>query len=87
LFARELKPRQPDPEPFVYQVRKWEHFERALASQADAIAVAFPDVLGDTYTEVPVNLGRLAKSGKMLIVKDTSPFLREMQVSGGESPG
>lgn len=78
LYAREVQPKQPDPEPFLYQTRKWEHLEDALASKADAIAVAFPEVMGDTYTELIVNLGKLARSGKMLIIKGSSPFLREL---------
>lgn len=77
LYAREIQRREPDPEPFVYRLDKWSSLEGALASEADAIAVAFPEVLGDTYTEMLVNLGKVAQSRKMLIVKDPSPYLRE----------
>ena len=79
LYAREAQRREPDPEPFVYRVEKWERLAKALSSEADAIAVAFPEVLGDTYTEMLVNLGHIARSKKMLIIKDPSPYLKEIE--------
>jgi len=58
--------REPDPERFIYLLDKWNGLENALRADADVLVVAFPEVLGDTYTELVINLGRIAASGKSL---------------------
>ena len=77
LYARDLAPREPDLEPYLYQTEKWEGWDKALVSEADVVVVAFPDVLGDTYTELLINLGKLAESGKGLYITRTSPSLKK----------
>ena len=49
--------------------------EKALGSDADVLVVSFPEVLGDTYTELVINLGRIAASGKSLGITKASPWL------------
>ena len=44
-------------------------------AEADVIAVAFPEVLGDHYSELIINLGKLASSGKALMISKPSPFM------------
>ena len=76
-YAREV-PRPPDDvERFVYLLEKWEKLEEALASDAKLLVVAFPEVLGDNYTELLINLGKVAQSRKMLVITRASPFLKE----------
>ena len=53
---------------------KWEKHVESLESEADAIVVAFPEVLGDTYSELIVNLGKLAVHGQALVVVGPSKF-------------
>ena len=76
LYAREVRLPESDPEPFIYLYDKWENLEKVLETDADIVAVAFPEVLGDTYTEMVINLGRIAESGKTLVVIRSSPFLK-----------
>lgn len=45
------------------------------------VAVAFPEVLGDHFTELVVNLGKIAESGKRLQIVGPSPFLRMQKLS------
>ena len=73
LYAREVP--EPDPERFIYLLDKWDGLEKALGADADALVVAFPEVLGDTYTELVITLGRIAESGKSLGITKTSPWL------------
>ena len=40
------------------------------------VAIAFPEVLGDQFTELIVNLGKIADSGKSLRIIKPSPFLK-----------
>ena len=77
LYARALPPREPDPERYLYLTEKWEGWDKALVAEADFVLVAFPDVLGDTYTELLINLGKLAESGKGLYIKRPSPSLKK----------
>lgn len=76
LYARDVPPPESDPSPVIYFMDKWDDLDEALEADADVIAVAFPEVLGDTYTEVVVNLGKLASSGKRLLIAHPSPWLR-----------
>jgi len=79
LYSRELPTVDPDPEPFLYQISKWEAFEEALSSDADAIVVAFPETLGDSYTEIIVNLSKLASAEKALVIAGSSVSLEESE--------
>ncbi len=80
LYAREVPEPGPDPERFIYLLDKWDGLEKALGADADVLVVAFPEVLGDTYTELVINLGRIAESGKSLGITKGSPWL----LKGGE---
>ncbi len=42
--------------------------------------MAFPEVLGDHFTELVVNLGKIAESGKRLQIIGPSPFLRMQEL-------
>ncbi len=80
LYAREVAPTEPDPEPSLYLIDKWDGLERALESDAEVVAVAFPEVLGDHFTELIVNLGKIAESGKRLQIMGPSPFLKMQEL-------
>ena len=76
LFAREVSPREPDREPSLYLPDKWANLDQALETDTDVVAIAFPEVLGDQFTELIVNLGKIADSGKSLRIIKPSPFLK-----------
>ena len=76
LYTREVAPTEPDPEPALYLLDKWDGLEKAIESDAGAVPAAFPEVLGDHFTELVVNLGKIAESGKRLKIVGPSPFLR-----------
>ncbi len=76
LYAREVAPTEPDPEPSLYLIDKWDGLEKALESDAKVVAVAFPEVLGDHFTELVINLGKIAETGKRLQIICPSPFPR-----------
>ncbi len=75
LYAREVPHPGPDPERFIYLSDKWDGLSKALDADADLVAVSFPEVLGDNYTELVINLGRIAESGKSLAIMKPSPWL------------
>ena len=39
--------REPDPEPSLYLPDKWANLDQPLEADADVVAIAFPEVLGD----------------------------------------
>ena len=75
LYAREVAPTEPDPEPSLYLIDKWDGLEKALESDLEVVAVAFSEVIGDHFTEPVVNLGKIAESGQRLQIIGPSPFL------------
>ena len=81
LYAREVAPTEPDPEPSLYLIDKWDELEKALESDVEVVAVAFPEVLGDHFTELVVNLGKIAESGKRLQIMGSSPFLTMQELA------
>ncbi len=80
LYAREVAPTEPDPEPSLYLIDTWDGLEKALESDAEVVAVAFPEVPGDHFSELVVDLGKIAESGKRLQIVGLSPFLRMQKV-------
>ena len=76
LYAREVASTEPDPEPSFYLIDRWDGLEKVLESDAEVVAVTFPEVLGDHFTELIVNLGKIAESGKKLQIVKASPFLK-----------
>ena len=79
LYVREVPEPEPDPERFIYILDKWDGLEKALGTDADVLLVSFPEVLGDNYTELVINLGRIAESGKSLGITRSSPWLSRDQ--------
>ena len=75
IYAREVANVEIDDEPTMYLLDKWKDFDEALRADAEVIAVAFPEVLGDHYGELIINLGKLAESGKTLMISKPSPFI------------
>ena len=63
-YAREVVPPEPDPEPSLYLIDKGDGLEKALESDAEVVAMAFPEVFGDHFTELVINLGKIAESGQ-----------------------
>lgn len=59
----------------LYLLDKWKPFDEALQAEADVIAVYFPEVLGDYYSEPVNNLGKLANIGKALKILKPSPLM------------
>ena len=87
IFARDVANETED-EPILYLLDKWKDFDVALQAEADVIAVAFPEVLGDHYSELIVNLGKLANSGKALMIAKPSPFIiQQFQVDLDDPTG
>lgn len=89
-YMREVPEPEADPEPMLYMLDKWGKLEEALKDDAEILAVAFPEVLGDTYTELIINLGKLASSGKRLAITNPSPWLvhtRDFDLPISESDG
>lgn len=67
IHSREIElERLEFPTEFFYDEEKWGKFNQALRVGADELLVAFPEVLGDTYAELLINLSKIAKSGKAL---------------------
>ncbi|MGA2253510.1 MAG: hypothetical protein ABSG53_02520 [Thermoguttaceae bacterium] len=47
--------------------------EDAASGKYEAVIIAYPQVLGDSYEEVMINLQQLAKAGLLVAVAGTSP--------------
>ena len=65
-------------------------FDEALQAEADVFAVAIPEVLGDHYAELIINLGKLADSDKALMISKSSPFMvqqRQVDLDGPTESG
>ncbi len=73
VYMRE--PELQPPGPLLYDEGKWTRFVEALSTEADAIIVAFPEVLGDSYDELTINLGKVSLAGKSLIVAGPSAII------------
>ena len=50
----------------VYIASRWWRLQKALDFEADYVVVAFPEVLGDDYLELVVNLGKIYNKVKHL---------------------
>lgn len=74
-YSRTVARPESEPEQTLYRLEKWEALDRALEEDAEALVIAFPEVLGDNYTEIIVNLGKVSASGKELAVIKPSPFM------------
>ena len=75
-YARSVPKPESESEHTYYRVSKFEGLDSALESDAEVLVIAFPEVLGDFYTEILVNLGKVAASGKTLAITKPSPFLK-----------
>ena len=85
IFARDVANVTED-EPVLHLLDKWGDFDEALQAEADVIAVAFPEVLGDHYSELIINLGKVANSGKALIISNPSPFMVQQRQVDLDNP-
>ena len=86
IFARDVANVTED-EPTLYLLDKWGQLDEALQTEADVLAVAFPEVLGDHYSELIINLGKLANSGKALMISKPSPFMIKTDEVNLDDPG
>lgn len=80
LYAREVTPTESDPEPSLYLTDKWDGLEKALESDAEVVAIPFPEALGDHYTELIISMEKIAEGGKRLQVVGPSPFLKMQDI-------
>ena len=63
----------------IYCADKWASFDKFLEqckSDVNMIVVAFPEVLGDDYLELLVNLSKLAKAGLGLMIAAPAKTIR-----------
>lgn len=78
IYVREIPGGLPEVKD-VYFEDKWRGFdERISHPEIEGVIVAFPDVLGDTYVELLVNLSKIAKREIALYIVKPSPFLKEL---------
>ncbi len=80
LYAPEVAPAEPDLSRRCTFQTGGTGYRRPLSLTRRVVAVAFPEVLGDHFTELVVNLGKIAESGKSLQIMGPSPFLRMQEL-------
>ena len=79
IYARELPIYPPDETLGVYYEEKWENFDAFLErgkGDADLLLVACPEILGDDYLELLVNLSKVAKAGLKLMIAKPSHTIK-----------
>ena len=79
IYARELPIYPPDETLGIYYEEKWAHFDELLArstSDANLLLVTRPEILGDDYLELLVNLSKVAKAGLKLIIAEPSHTIK-----------
>lgn len=71
VFVREVPLYPPEEVLGLYYCEKWAKFDELLErckGEVDILIVAFPEVLGDDYLELLVNLSKVAKAGLRLSI-------------------
>jgi len=71
IYIRELPPYPGDEVLGIYYEEKWAGFDDLLKccqGDADTLVVASPEILGDDYLELLVNLSKIAEAGLTLTV-------------------
>ena len=59
-----------------YDPGKWRQLDSSLEGDFDVLVVAYPEVLGDSYDELMINLSKIVNSGKELAIAKPSPYWR-----------
>ena len=81
IYVREV-PLYPEYEVLgTYDEEKWGGFDELLrksSGDVDFLIVAKPEVLGDTYVELLVNLSKIAKAGLRLAIAEPAYSIREL---------
>lgn len=82
IFARELPSYTPEEVLGLYYYDKWESFDQFLTKckkeNVEALSIAFPEVLGDDYIELLVNLSKIAEANLSLLIAGKSPTTKKM---------
>ncbi|KKL15666.1 hypothetical protein LCGC14_2503290 [marine sediment metagenome] len=79
IYARELPIYPPEETLGLYYEEKWENFDQLLArgtSDDDMLLVTCPEILGDDYLELLVNLSKVAKAGLKLVIANPSHTIK-----------
>jgi len=78
IYARDIPQSLPEIRD-LYFAEKWSHFDEDISLPGvEAVYVAFPDVLGDYYIELLVNLSKIAALGLTLRIGRPSPLIKQM---------
>lgn len=79
IYARDL-PIYPGNEVLgIYYKDKWQNFDELLKRcqvDTDMILVACPEILGDDYLELLVNLSKIAAAGLKIVIAKPSPSIK-----------
>ena len=71
IYARELPIYPGDEMLGIYYEEKWQNFDELLnrcKGDANTLIVACPEILGDDYLELLVNLSKIAEAGLALMI-------------------
>ena len=83
IYAREL-PIYPGEEILgIYYEEKWANFDALLnrcQGDAEILCVACPEILGDDYLELLVNLSKIAKAGLALRVAEPAGTIKVKEI-------
>jgi len=83
IYARELPIYPGDEVLGVYYEEKWHSFDELLnrsEGDAETIYVMCPEVLGDDYLELLVNLSKIAKAGLALMIADPAKTIKVKEI-------
>lgn len=83
IYARELPIYPGDEVLGVYYEEKWQNFDELLnqcKGHASMLIVACPEILGDDYLELLVNLSKIAKAGLGLGVAGPAKTIKVQEV-------
>ena len=83
IYAREL-PMYPGDEMLgMYYEEKWHNFDELLnrcKGDADMLIVACPEILGDDYLELLVNLSKIAEAGLALRIVGRAKTIKVTEI-------
>ena len=83
IYARELPIYPGDEVLGAYYEEKWRNFDELLnrcKGDADMLFVACPEVLGDDYLELLVNLSKIAKAGLGLAIANPAKTIKVKEI-------
>lgn len=87
IYARELPIYPGDEVLGIYSETKWANFISLLSKckdDADLLLVACPEILGDDYLELVVNLSKIAEAGLALHIAAPSHTIKKLTEIGEE---